>query len=175
MQSTIRSDGNKATALAGRYQGARSRRVARYVIILLLGILLVVPNVAQTRSVEQRVVSIVITLAAFGVCDVAFSRRMGFTINQQGLILHYAFHRKHVPWSNIRAFEWNRWRRRDTEWMWVVMTDDSRTRIPTVARIPEGYMGSFFGSSNLRSRTGEEVDAVTMLKDARAAAQDSND
>ncbi len=177
MQPTTRPDGAKITtrSAAGRYQGARSRRISRYLIILVLGTVLVVPNVAQARSLEQRAVSVAITLAAFAVCDVMFSRRMGVTINQNALVLHYAFHREHVPWSKITAFEWKPWRRRDTEWMWVVTTDESRRRLPTVARVPQGYMGSFFGSSNLRSRTRGEVDAMTTLEDARAAAHDSND
>jgi hypothetical protein len=179
MQPTTRENQSRQeeTGVAAcRYQGARSRREARSVIVLLLGGVVVAPNIAQANSVERIAVATGIAVAAFVICDFVFARRMGVTIQPQGLVLHYAFYRKRIAWSRIVGFDWRRWRDPRSEVLWLRTNDGRRTRrIPTVARIPRGWWARYFGSPNLRARTGEEVDAMRTLEGARAAAQGSND
>lgn len=179
MQPTTRENQSRQeeTAVAAcRYQGARSRREARWVIILLLGVVVIAPNIAQASSVERVAVAAGIAVVTFVLSDFVFARRMGVTIGPQGLILHYAFYRKRVSWSRIAGFDWGRWRDPRSEVLWLRTNDGRRTRrIPTVAHIPRGWWARYFGSPNLRSRTGEEVDAMRTLEGARAAVQGSND
>jgi hypothetical protein len=165
-------DSSTKVSVRQHYQGARSRREIRFVIALFVSTLLIVPNIAQVRSFEHRVTSFALAIAVFIISDYLFSRRMGLIIEKNGLVLRYAFYRKRILWSNIAGFEWRRWRDPRSEVLWLKASDGSRPRrIPTVARISKGWWARHLGSSNIRSRTGEEVNAVAALEDALAAAR----
>ena len=58
-----------------------------------LGILFVGPDVIQHASLGQRLVRLGVTAAVVFVCDWWFARRMGVTISDEALTLHYAFSR----------------------------------------------------------------------------------
>jgi Bacterial PH domain len=77
---------------------------------VFLGALFVEPDVLKSQSVGSRLHAIAITAVVVAAFDVWFSRRMGLTIDEGGLTLHYAFHRKRVPWADVHGFEWKRWK-----------------------------------------------------------------
>ena len=139
-----------------------------------LGVLFIGPDVLQNRSIGSRLYAVAFTLVVVAICDLWFSRRMGITVNEKGITLHGAFFRKHLRWADIQGFEWKRWRDPRIEWLWILTTQDARIRIPTIQRgARQSHYFDFFGSSQLRSKSGEEVDAARTLKEALAAAQKS--
>jgi hypothetical protein len=178
LQSTTDSlnrEGKDALA-AGRYQGVHSRRVSRCLMAIWLGILFFQPDVLESRSVGSRLYALAITLAVVAICDLWFSRRMGLTINERGITLHYAFHRKQISWSEITGFEWRHWNSPRSEWIWITRNHGDPIRIPALQRAPGGNNTGFWSpvysalaSSNLRTSHGGVVDAMTILQDALAA------
>jgi hypothetical protein len=139
----------------------------------VLGALFVGGQVAKAESVGARLAGLVTILVLLGVCELCFARRMGLTIDADGISLHYAFYRRRLSWSEIEGFEWRRWRSQSTETAWIV-TNRNRVRIPTIGRSTGSYLGprldSYFGSSAMRSRRGAEVDVMATLSAARALA-----
>lgn len=171
---------SRGALAAGRYQGVHSRRVSRCLMAIWLGILFFQPDVLESRSIGSRLYAIMITLAVVAICDLWFSRRMGLTINEHGITLHYAFHRKRLPWSNITGFEWRRWNSPRSEWIWITRDHGDPLRIPALQRAPgdnnTGFWSpvySVLSSSNMRTSHGEEVDAMATLKEALATSQES--
>jgi hypothetical protein len=106
----------------GRCQGSRSRRVARYIMAIWLGALFIEPDVLKSQSLGSRLQAILITAVVVAAFDVWFSRRMGLTIDERGITLHYAFHRKRVPWAKVQSFEWKRWHSPPSEWIWITLS-----------------------------------------------------
>lgn len=166
---------NKDALVKGHYQGVHSRRVARYVMAVCLGILFFQPDILEGRSIGSRLYAIAITVAVVAICDLWFSRRMGLTLSERGITLHYAFHRKRVPWARISGFEWRRWNSPRSEWIWITRDDGTPLRIPALQRAPHSDSSGFWSpvytalaSSNLRTGQGEEVDAMTTLREALA-------
>lgn len=139
---------------------------------LWLGVFFVNPVVLAPVSLKERLQSLIITLVVVAFCDWWFARRMGLSLDEKGLVLHYALVRRRVPWPTIDGFVWKRWR--STEWIWIRTDDGGLVRIPTVGRAPKPES---LASSNLRSPSGEEVDAMatlnaalTLAREARSAA-----
>ena len=117
--------------------------------------------------------AIVITAVIVAVFDVWFSRRMGLVIDRRGITLHYAFHRKRVPWAVVRGFEWKRWNSPRTESLWITPTaGGSAIRVPTVAAPRrEGRNDRLLTGSYQRiSSDGVQVDAMDALQNARICA-----
>ncbi len=160
---------------AGRYQGVHWRRVARYLFSVVLLLLFIGPDVVRSESVATRLVAIAATVVAVVLCELWFARRMGITIDHRGLVLHYAFRRMTVAWSDIRSFEWHRWNSPRSEWIWIRATNDRRIRIPTVQRPPHGnprsFADSFLGSPAVRDSSGHERDTMDLLDGALLAIQ----
>jgi hypothetical protein len=160
--------------LVARCQGARWRRVARYIIAIWLSLLFVEPDVLESQSVASRLHAVLITVLVVAAFDVWFSRRMGLTLDARGLTLHYAFHRKRVPWANVQGFEWKRGNSPRSEWIWITRTSGRPIRIPTIQRAPGGEVRTgvayrLLASENLRLKGGAEVDAMSTLESAHAA------
>jgi hypothetical protein len=121
--------------------------------------------------------AILITVAIIAAIDVWFSRRMGLTIDERGITLHYAFHRKRMHWAKVQGFEWKRWNSPRTEWIWITRSSGRAIRIPTIQRTPGGEIRSgaayrLLASENLRLKDGAEVDAMATLQRAHATMQD---
>ncbi len=158
-----------------RYQGAHWRRVSRYALTVALGLLFLQPDVLRSQSAGSRLSAIGITILVAALCDIWFSRRMGFTVDDRGLVLHYAFYRRRIDWEGIAGFEWRHSFSPRAEWIWILLEQDGRVRMPTVQRPPEGRRRSFFdavfASENVRDSKGAEVDAMQTLQAAWAAAK----
>jgi hypothetical protein len=157
--------------MVGRCQGAGWRRVARYIMAIWLTLLFIEPDVLKSQSLGSRLHAILITIFVVAAFDVWFSRRMGLTIDERGITLHYAFHRKRVPWAEVQGFEWKRWNSPRSDWIWITRTSGRTIRIPTVQRTPGGSIRSgvaykLFASENLRLKGGAEVDAMSILRKA---------
>jgi Bacterial PH domain len=139
-----------------------------------LGLLFVEPDVLKSQSLDSRLHAIVVTAIVVAIFDVWFSRRMGLTIDEQGITLRYAFHRKRVPWAKVQGFEWRRWTSPRSEWVWITLSGGKAVRIPTIQRTPKGERRSFaygFLSENVRVKGGADVDAMATLQSARATMQ----
>jgi hypothetical protein len=138
---------------------------------LCLGALFIQPDVLKSQFIGSRLQEIGISLVIVVLCDLWFSRRMGFTLDDRGLKLHYAFHWKRVKWEQVVGFEWRRWTSPRTEWIWIKVDHGGpAVRVPTVQRAPKGNEGwlsyRVFASSKLSARGGQEVDAITTLERA---------
>jgi hypothetical protein len=160
--------------LVGRCQGARWRWVSRYIMAVCLSALFVEPDVLKSQSLGSRLHAVLITAIVVAAFDVWFSRRMGLTIDERGITLHYAFHRKRVEWAEVQGFEWKRWNSPRTESIWITLGSGRLIRIPTIQRTPGGERSSFVYkllSENLRLKGGVEVDALATLQQAQAAIQ----
>lgn len=160
--------------LVGRCQGARWRWVSRYIMAICLGALFIEPDVLKSQSLGSRLHAILITAVVVAAFDIWFSRRMGLTVDERGVTLHYAFHRKRVPWAEVQGFEWKRWNSPRTESIWITRGSGRLIRIPTIQRTPGGEKRSFvYGllSENLRLKGGAQVDAMATLQSARATMQ----
>jgi hypothetical protein len=141
-----------------------------------LGLLLVASDGPESHSLVSWLQAILVTVAIIAVIDVWFSRRMGLTIDERGITLHYAFHRKRVPWAEVHAFEWKRWNSPRSDWIWITRVSGHAIRIPTIQRPPGGEIRSgiayrLLASENVRLKGGTEVDAMTTLQHARATTQ----
>jgi hypothetical protein len=139
-----------------------------------LGALFIEPDVLKSQSLGSRLHAILITAIVVAAFDVWFSRRMGVTIDERGITLHYAFHRKRVPWAKVQGFEWKRWNSPRTESIWITLSSGRPIRIPTIQRTPGGETRSFvYGllSESLRLKGGVEVDAMATLQSAHATMQ----
>lgn len=165
----------ESDGLVGRCQGSRWRRVARYILAISLGALFIEPDVLKSQSLGSRLQAILITAVVVAAFDVWFSRRMGLTIDERGITLHYAFHRKRVPWAKVQGYEWKRWNSPRSEWIWITLSGGQAIRIPTIQRSPGGEMRSLvyrlLASENVRIKAGVEVDAMATLQRARATIQ----
>lgn len=163
--------------LVRRCQGSRSRRVARYIMAIWLGALFIEPDVLKSQSLGSRLQAILITAVVVAAFDVWFSRRMGLTIDERGITLHYAFHRKRVPWAKVQGFEWKRWNSPRSEWIWITLSGGQAIRIPTIQRSPGGEKRSvvyrLLASEKVRIRGGAEVDAMATLQRAHATIQNA--
>jgi hypothetical protein len=135
-----------------------------------LGVLFVGPDLIQQASLDLRLGRLAITAVVIVLCDSWFARRMGFTLASDRIILHYAWGRRRVPWTDIRGFQWKRWRSAKTEFLWI-LTSDKPIRIPTVQRVTRGPR--LFGSDNLRSPTGD-TDALRTLQVALARTTETH-
>jgi hypothetical protein len=91
---------NGANIPYGRYQGVYVRFRARYSIAMLPAVLIVVSALHMSLTAFLTHVWIDVLLLAF--CEVWFTRRLGVTIGERGLTLHYAFHRRLIPWARMR-------------------------------------------------------------------------
>lgn len=141
-----------------------------------LGALFVEPDVLKSQSLGSRLQAVLITAIVVAAFDVWFSRRMGLTVDEQGITLHYAFHRKRALWEEIQNFEWKRWNSPRSEWIWITRSTGRAVRIPTIQRTPGGEARSgiayrLLESENLRLKGGVEVDAMTTLQRAHATMQ----
>jgi hypothetical protein len=162
--------------LVGRCQGARWRRVTRAIMAIWFGLLFLGADGPNSHSLASWLQAILVTVAIIEAIDVWFSWRMGLTLDERGIVLHYAFHRKRVPWTEVQGFEWKRWNSPRTEWIWVTRGSGHAIRIPTVQRSPGGEIRSgvaykLFASENLRLKDGVEVDAMATLERAHATMQ----
>lgn len=141
-----------------------------------LGLLFVEPDVLKSQSLGSRLHAILITAVAVAAFDVWFSRRMGLSIDKRGITLHYAFHRKRVPWAEVQGFEWKRGNSPRSEWIWITRSSGRPIRIPTIQRAPGGEIRSgvaykLLASENLRLKGGAQVDAMATLESARVTMQ----
>jgi Bacterial PH domain len=160
--------------LVGRCQGARWRRVTRGLMAIGFGLLFVGSEGPKSHSLGSWLLAIFITVAIIAAFDVWFSRRMGLTIDEQGITLRYAFHRKRVSWADVQDFEWKRWNSPRSDWIWITLSSGRAIRIPTIQRTPGGQIRSgaayrLLASENLRLDGGVESDAMATLRQARAA------
>ena len=93
------------------------------------------------------------------------------------ITLHYAFHRKRVPWAKVQGFEWKRWNSPRSEWIWITLSGGQAIRIPTIQRSPGGEKRSvvyrLLASEKVRIRGGAEVDAMATLQRAHATIQNA--
>jgi hypothetical protein len=163
--------------LVGRCQGAKWRWVSRGLMAIWFGLLFVGSDGPKSHSLVSWLQAIIITVAIIVAFDVWFSRRMGLTIDERGITLHYAFHRKRVPWAEVQGFEWKRWNSPRSDWIWITLSDERAIRIPTIQRTPGGEIRSrvayrLFASEDLRLKGGAEVDAMTTLQRAWATMHD---
>jgi hypothetical protein len=180
IRANPRTTGHKSRdsgGLVGRCQGARWRRVTRAIMAIWFGLIFVGSQGPKSHSLVSWLQAILITVAIVAAIDVWFSRRMGLTIDERGITLHYAFHRKRMPWAKVQGFEWKRWISPRTEWIWITSSSGRAIRIPTIQRTPGGEIRSGFAyrllaSENLRLKGGAEVDAMATLQRAHATMQD---
>ena len=145
-----------------------------------LGLLFVEPDVLKSQSLGSRLHAILITAVVVAAFDVWFSRRMGLSIDKRGITLHYAFHRKRVPWAEVQGFEWKRGNSPRSEWIWITRSSGRPIRIPTIQRAPGGEIRSgvaykLLASENLRLKGGAQVDAMATLESARVTGASSVD
>lgn len=140
------------------------------------GLLFVGSDGPKSHSLVSWLQAILITVAIVAAIDVWFSRRMGLTIDERGITLQYAFHRKRVPWAEVQGFEWKRWNSPRSDWIWITRDSGHAIRIPTIQRTRGGETRSgvayrLLASENLRLKGGAEVDAMATLQRARATMQ----
>jgi hypothetical protein len=159
--------------VGGHYQGAHSRRATRILFVIWLGALVVEPDVAHPGGLEHELANVAFVLTVVALCDWWFARRMGVTIDERGLTLHYAFNRSRVPWADVEGYYWRRWRSPSTDWIWIRTAHGRPVRIPTIQRAarPEDVVAGLLASSDLRSAAGAEVDAMTTLTRALSSAR----
>lgn len=84
-----------------------------------LGLLFIEPDVLRSQALVSRLQAILITVIVVVAFDVWFARRMGLSVDEDGITLYYALRRKRVPWAMVQSFEWRRWTSRRTEWLWI--------------------------------------------------------
>jgi hypothetical protein len=166
-----------SSGLVGRCQGARWRWVSRTILAIFFGLLFINPDALRDQSLSSNLRAIAITASIIVAADAWFSRRMGLTVDEQGIALHYACFRKRVLWAKIQNFEWRRWRRAGYEWIWISVKDGRPIRIPTIQRSAGGqtrsFLNSLLTSENVRIKGSAEVDAMNMLQQAQATTQNA--
>lgn len=140
------------------------------------GLLFVASDGPKNHSLVSWLQAVLVTVAIIVVFDVWFSRRMGLTIGEQGITLHYAFHRKQVLWAEVQGFEWKRWNSPRSDWIWITRGSGHAIRIPTIQRTPGGEIRSgisyrLLASENLRLKGGAQVDVMATLQRAHATMQ----
>jgi hypothetical protein len=138
--------------------------------------LLFIGSAPTSHSLISWLKAILVTVAIIAAIDVWFSWRMGLTIDERGITLHYAFHRKRVPWAEMQGFAWKRWNSPRSEWIWITRSSEPPIRIPTIQRAPGGEVRSgvayrLLASENLRLKGGTQTDAMATLESARATMQ----
>jgi hypothetical protein len=168
--------GTGSDGLVGRCQGARWRRVTRYIMAIGLVLLFIGSDGPKSHSLTSWLQAIVITVVIIAVVDFWFSWRMGLTVDERGITLHYAFHRKRVPWAEMQGFEWKRWNSPRSEWLWIARGSGQPIRIPTIQRAPGGEVRSgvayrLLASEKLRLKGGAQADAMATLEHARATME----
>ncbi len=160
----------------GTYQGLHWRRVARCGMAIVLGILYAhaVVVILGGESTEKVLRTIAIFIVVIAICDWWFARRMGFALDQDGLTLRYSYKKVCVSWSQIQGFQWKKKRTSRTEFLWAEIADGNIVRIPTVGRVSRALLlAPFLTSTDIRSTTGEVLDAMATLEHALKAAKNS--
>ena len=141
--------------------------------IVLCGVIVWVTSLAYDWHSFSLCVRASVSVLLLGlVSDVAIARRRGFSIDADGLTLHYAFYRRRLRWAEVESFEW---RRRITSTMMTYLCVRTRNRrfwIPSASCAENTWMGRgaarYLSSPNVRRRAGREQDALRLLNDALA-------
>lgn len=167
----------------GRYQGARWRRACILLPMFSMAAIIAVSWIQNdsAMSLLHAITTLGVVAVVLTICYFGFGRRMGVEIQPNGLCLHGALRRTQVPWSHVQGFVWKENRSlTQTEYLHV-KTDqptprripkDAPLRLPTIARVTNAdhlndrLLGSLLTSPNIRSQSGEEVDAEAMLEAA---------
>jgi hypothetical protein len=174
----------------GRYQGAHWRRVCRSVIGLVVLLVVGLSWIRHVPTLEQLLAGIMVIVVVLALCDWLFARRTGIEIELDGLVIRGPIRSIHVPWSQVQGFQWGEVRSlTKTEYLYVETNQaiprrvpkDAPIRLPTISRMTkpsslpnDRFLGPLFTSPNIRSKTGEEVDAIATLERAQQIAAELN-
>lgn len=157
----------------GHYQGAHSRRVDRYIIGIVFAVILFKPVTTGAIFNSAWPMTTLILAVALAFCEWWFVRRRGIDVSADGLTLHYFYGRTHLPWHRIESFRWGTRLFERGEYLTAVLKDGGKMWLPTIGRASsKSTPGDFFGSSNIRSENGDELDAVAALEDVLASARE---
>jgi hypothetical protein len=104
--------------------------------------------------------------AMYGAADLLLVRRLGITVNDDGLTLHQLALSRRVSWSKIEGFEWQLWGRAE---LLVVKLDTGRLVLVTTIWTVKNYL-SWLGSPRMRSKAGRDVDPLATLESAWKSA-----
>jgi Bacterial PH domain len=157
----------------GHYHGAHSRRVDRYIIGVVFAVILFKPVTTGTIFNSAWITTTLILAVALAFCEWWFVRRRGVDVGADRLTLHYFYGRTHLPWHRIESFQWGTRLFERGEYLTVVLKDGGKMWLPTIGRASsQSTPGDFFGSSNIRSKGGDEVDAVDALEGVLASARE---
>jgi hypothetical protein len=182
-------DTGEEGATYGRYQGAHWRRVFRCVAVFLILLVVGYSWIRHGPTAVQFLIAIVVIAVVLSLCDWLFARKMGLEIQFTGLVIRGPIRKVYVPWSRIQGFEWKEVRSLTKAEYIYVETDqavprriprDAPIRLPTIARMTkpslpnDQFLGPLFTSPNIRSVTGEEVDAMATLKRAWIEGKDQS-
>jgi hypothetical protein len=163
------SQADALTALHGRYRGLGWHRSIWGVMVVPAVAILFSGN-AMHRPATQWLLAILVIGLLMVPFDLAYGRRMGFSITDDGLTLHTAGRRRYIAWEAIDGFEWA-WLRQ-SELLWVV-GPNLRVAIPTVARASL-FPDSWFRAGKLRGPGGVQLDSWDTVQAALRAARTRN-
>jgi hypothetical protein len=152
-------------APAPEYQGAHTSRAVGVAISVLFGYG-ILREVLANPSATATLGGIGLMLMLYLGGEVMLSRRIGLTITADRLTIHKLARIQRLSWEHIERFEWQVWGKLE---LLVVKLDTGRDAWVTTVWRANNYL-AFLGSSNLRSRAGDEVDALHRLDSALTAA-----
>jgi hypothetical protein len=150
------------------YQGARTSRAVAVAISVPFGYG-ILREVLTNPSVTALLGGIGAMLTLYLAGELMLSRRIGLTITADGLVIHKLVRVQPLSWEHIERFEWQACGSLE---LLVVKLDTGRSVLVTTVWRANNYL-AFLGSSDLRSRTGDDVDALSRLESALATAQAS--
>lgn len=167
------------------WQGANWRRLCRVITIALFLLLIVFSWVADTPSALQVAGAGLFAAVVFVLSEWFFARKMGVEIDPEGLVLCGPLRRINIPWSTIQGVRWIEVRRPLSKVKHLYVESDQRRphripgdapiRVPTIAFAGESplpndrILGRFLTSSEIRSTTGDEADALMTIESAWSA------
>jgi hypothetical protein len=130
-------------------------------------------------SLRQVEVTVVFVFPVIGLAAWLLIRRVGIDIQPDALVLRGVVQRVTISWDRVEGLVWREMPSlTQTEYLYVEFDQKSARRLPTVAKdlgrrqLNDRYLGPVFTSPNLRSATGEEVDADEILGRAWALGRE---
>jgi hypothetical protein len=142
------------------YQGVNTRLAVRLVIA---GVFLPLTFFAELGhgSIGQHIYTLLYPLTFCAFFEWWAVRRSGLTFSEEQLTLKYGPIYRFIPWSRINGVEWRAVG--NFESLCIRVDENKRQAAPMIWRISGNHF-TRLGSRNLRTRTGNEVDALTTIE-----------
>jgi hypothetical protein len=136
-------DSPPAPLALGRYRGSPLRRQALVGTLVLSVTMVIWPNRSTWLRPGADAGELLACLALAAIIEIVFTRRMGFIVKENRLVLAYAWGWHRMAWADIERFEWRPYMRSTTQALYAI-TDHGKMRIPSMAYVNQklGWTGA---------------------------------